>query len=268
MGGEASGMDIGVVSQIVITTIAVIVTYYAAIRGAERGARLSELATIDREVRERSEEQKRQKQQVKAIRLLIALEIRQNLIDLDWLLKFMVDSLGEEVGSYYQRGAGDYNPERYRWLEARQRFVSLYIPDWAHKCWDGQQSSYLVPVALGQLELRQVSRHHSQLDRLTKIKNMLAERAARSDPNSGGGENSAVSSPFEKDAPHLWNEFVAVSADILRLGNPLSGDLQESGVEPLPALPAGRQAPELQPSSIEDGHTVTRAGDAAGRARR
>lgn len=227
-------MDITVLIQIGITTGAVIVTYYAAIRGAERGSRLNELAMIDREVRERVEEQKRQKHQIKAMRLLLALEIRQNLIDLDWLLKSMADFLGEERELYYLPGRAEQGSETQEWLEARQRFMALYIPDWAHRCWYGQQSSYLVTVALKQLEIRQLSRHHMLLDRLTKITNTLTEKLTKSNwkPN---GERIAPTAfpPLEDDALRLWNEFVSVVADTLKLGNPFTEDLKEAGVKDL-----------------------------------
>lgn len=251
-------MDVNILLQIVITTIAIIVTYYAAIKGAERGARLNELATIDREEREWREEQKRLEQQVKAIRLLLALEIRQNLIDLNWLVMEMTKFLGEEIESYYSPSMVDNNPEAREWLEARQRFISLQLPDWAHRCWYYQQSSYLVTVAVGQEEIRKISRHHSQLERLTKIKNMLTERAAKTDRNvSAERAASTTSSSFEEDAPQLWKEFVSVYTHTLaELGNPLGKDLEKAGVD-VPIGPAiDMQMPGSRPAQIEAGPAV------------
>ena len=246
--------------QIIIAPVAVIVTYYAALHGAERNARLIEQAMIGNEVLERAEEKKREERQIKAIRLLLALEMRQNIIYLKWLCDEMTKLLGEERESYYQRGAYR-DPERYSWLEGRQRFIALYMPDWLHGCWYGQQSSYLVSVALWQLEIRKISHHHSQLDRLTKIKNMLTERALNRYGDFGGNEASqGASSSFEEDAPLLWKEFVTVSAETLQMGNPLVSALEEAGVEAHLATAVNSQMTASNPpGQIEAGTALSLA---------
>src|SRR3712207_6375775 len=73
-----------------IAAVAVIpITFYAALKGADRGAQkafeLNERAARDREAREEMNQRQQLEQQVKSLRLLIALEIRQNLTDLTWL---------------------------------------------------------------------------------------------------------------------------------------------------------------------------------------
>jgi len=260
-------MDISILLQIVTTTIAIIVTYYAAIKGAERGARrtyeLSEEATLARERREQIEQQKRQEEQLHAVRLLLALEIRQNLLELQWLWENIVGMLGEERELFYEQIESENDVERYAWLEDRQRFISLYMPDWSHRCWYNQQGSYLVSIALEQMEIRKINHHHSQLERLMKIKNMLTERALKREKDlvGDGSEALAASSSFSRDGLRLWKEFVKVSNEILEMGNPLSNALKKAGVGDTTEDIIHSEIATTTPQANIDGKTPLRLND-------
>ncbi|HYP27848.1 MAG TPA: hypothetical protein VE262_14120, partial [Blastocatellia bacterium] len=129
------------------------ITFYAALKGADRGAQkayeLNELAAQDRERREQAKQRKQIQEQISSLRLLLSLEIRQNLKGLEWLRNNLVEMLGDEKEQYYKRrGIPIESDEAYQWFELRQRFISSYMPDWSHRFWYGQQSSHMLPVAL------------------------------------------------------------------------------------------------------------------------
>jgi hypothetical protein len=205
--------------QVVAAFLAVPATVYGAVVGAKRGARLayelSEKSALDREARAAAEEEAALKRRMNSMRLLLSLEVQRNLDDLGWLRKELVDVLGKEDGRYWESGVGE--AERLAWFEARQRFVSLYMPDWSHSFWHGQQSSHLLPEALGPEEIRQLNFFHSQLDRLTKLKDMLAERTQRdadaARPAAGG--DVPRSCKFGEEAPILWKDFTETMSDLL-----------------------------------------------------
>src|ERR1044072_9597482 len=116
-------------------------TVYAAIKAAQRGARsgyeLSERSTLQRELRAHEENRKQRDEQIKSVRLLLGLEIRQNLIDLKWLRDSFIDVIGEEAGpeSTLESARAEEKASGYNWLEDRQRFISTYMPEWGHRFW-------------------------------------------------------------------------------------------------------------------------------------
>lgn len=237
-----------------IAAVAVIpITFYAALKGADRGAKkgyeLGEMAARNRETREQAHHLEQLEQQFKSLRLLLSLEIRQNLIDLMWLRDSLIEILGEEDASYHKHKEGSIeDATRYKWFEARQRFIASYMPEWSHRIWYSQQSSHLLPLALREEEIRKINFIHLQLDRLTKIKDMLTERAQRDKtrPNSSFTNDltgSTVPVSFMEDAPRLWEEFITVLGQILDLQNPLTETAQEAGAARFPALDNSRPVP-------------------------
>ncbi|HKQ04119.1 MAG TPA: hypothetical protein VJ464_03225 [Blastocatellia bacterium] len=227
--------------QLIAAFASIPFTVIGAIWGAERGARrayeLSERSALERDARAKAEQGKQQDEQIKSVRLLLGLEIRQNFIDLSWFRDNLKDTLGEEISAYYGQAIADAERklDKYKWFEKRQHFTAVYLPDWSHRFWYGQQSSYFLPLALSQMEIRQINFFHSQLDRLTRIKDVLTEKARRHDRkyshfSSDDMAEVLASSSFENAAPYLWQEFIAIIDQILSLGNPLAAVTEEADV--------------------------------------
>lgn len=218
--------------QVLVACIALFITARIAIKSAREGARqayeLGEIAARARETREKASQIEQQQEQIKSIRLLLGLEIQRNLDDLKWLRGNLEGILGEEHARYYHPGESIVdNADKFSWLGARQRFITLYMPDWSHSVWHNQQSSYLLPTALNLKEVRDTNYIHAQFDRLTKIKNMLADRThdfvassshARTDNLD---ERLLPSISLQEDTPRLWHEFNNTVSDLLALDNPL-----------------------------------------------
>jgi len=218
--------------QFLVAFIGLPIAAYIAVRSAREGARqayeLGEASARDREAREKAKQIEQQQEQIKSIRLLLGLEIQRNLDDLKWLRSNLEDILGEEVAPYYHPEESNADDaDKFSWLEARQRFIALYMPDWGHRVWHNQQSSHLLPTALDLQEVRDANYIHAQFDRLTKIKNMLTERTHNpTAPSSHAhadnrGEKQLLSASFKEDAPRLWHEFNNTVSDLLALDNPL-----------------------------------------------
>lgn len=218
--------------QVLVACVALPITAYIAVKSAREGARqayeLGEVSAREREAREKAKQLEQQQEQIKSLRLLLGLEIQRNFDDLEWLRTNLRSILGEEDARYYHPDESDTeDADRFSWLEARQRFIALYMPDWSHRVWYNQQSSYLLPIAFDLKEVRDINYIHSQFDRLAKIKNMLTERAhnlvASSSQAVAGNLNEVrlMSGSFKEDAPRLWHEFNDTVEELLALGNPL-----------------------------------------------
>jgi hypothetical protein len=218
---------VAAVVQALAAVIIIFVTKRAARAGAERAYELGQRQALAQEERALEKQQKELEKQAGSVRLLLGLEIGQNLKDLSWLRDNLVEILGEDDERRYQGGSA-LDEEDYRWLDARRRFISSHLPDWGHRFWHGQQSSYLLPVALDELEIRKVNYLHSELERLTKIKDMWNERAQQH-------EESAFLPPeaLREDAPRLWAEFTDILNRLLETGSPLADTAEESGARRL-----------------------------------
>jgi hypothetical protein len=228
--GLALWQTIAFFIQAVAAVVIVIVTWRAARAGAERAYQLGEQAARRREDWEQKQEEARRDEQKKSLRLLLALEIRKNLKDLEWLRTNLARAHGAEDARYYDGASVEESAGRDNWLAARLRFVALYMPGWSHRAWDGQQSSPLLTHALEPTEILAVSYIHSQLDRLSQIKEMFAERLRDHDATPGVAEPAAPS-PFGEDASYLWSDFVNVIQDVVKLDKPLADALKDAGVE-------------------------------------
>jgi len=235
--------------QAIAAFIAMPVTVYGAILGARRGAhiayKLSEESALLREERAQGEKQKAFMDQKQSVRLLLKLEIERNLDDLKWLYDNLISILGEGNERYYRaEDASIEESEKYAWIEARQHFISLYMPEWSHRFWYSQHSSHLLPLVLDQTEIRQIQFIHSQLDRLTKIKDMLAQRAQQDDrgpskpASTDVGEAPMLPAIFKKDAPLLWEDFITTLHQLIDLDLPL----REIVLEPFPQSVIGSSA--------------------------
>src|SRR5215213_1718498 len=142
--------------QVLVALIALPITGYIAFRSAREGARqayeLGEVAARTRENRNEEKQLAKQHEQIKSLRLLLGLEIQRNLDYLRWLRNNLESILGEENTLYYHLEEPNIkDTEIFSWLEARYRFITLYMPDWSHRVWHNQQSSYLLPTALNSL---------------------------------------------------------------------------------------------------------------------
>ena len=71
------------------------------------------------------------------------------------------------------------------------------LPNWSHRVW--QATAQLVPIALNEVKIRQVNRHHHKLDELSALRDLDNQRL----------------SAFEKLVRGAVEE-------ILRAGNPLN----------------------------------------------
>lgn len=219
--------------QVAASLIAIPVTVYGAIVGARQGARLaytlSEKSVLDRERRVHEEQQKIFEEQKNSIRLLLRLELERNHDDLNWLYSNLTNTLGEGEERYIKLEEVDVddvdNAEKYKWVGTRCRFIALHMPDWSHRFWYGQQSSHLLPQALSQSEIKQINFIHSELDRLTKIKNMLAERAHQYDVSQlatpDEDQRGLISTQFKEELPSIWYNFVTTLRGVLDLDLPL-----------------------------------------------
>lgn len=227
--------------QVVVACIALPITAIIAIKSAREGARqayeLGESSARDREAREIIKQIQQQQEQTKSLRLLLGLEIQRNLEDLKWLDSNLKDMLGEENIRYYSTEDPTINDDdKFFWLEARRRFIALYMPDWSHRVWHNQQSSYLLPTALNLTEVRDTNYIHSQFDRLTKIRDMLAERTHKLIAPSSYRqidnleERPLFSASFKEDAPGLWSEFNNTITELLALNNPLENTVDEEAI--------------------------------------
>ncbi len=236
----------GVAAMLVIP-----ITFYAALKGADRGAQkayeLNERAAQDRDRREQVKQQLELGKQTKSLRLLLGLEVRQNLNDLEWLRHNLLTILGDEKDQYYNRkGMPVENAEAYAWFEARQRFISSYMPDWGHRFWHGQQAAHLLPVALQ--EWRSVKSVSFTLNSTVSPSSEICSRRGHSSAMRGAGRRCPLS--FKEDAPRLWDEFISTVNQILDLGSTLADNLQAFGAERL-RNPDGASNKSLASPQIE-----------------
>lgn len=202
--------------QAIAAFAAIPATLFAAGWGARLAYKLSEKSARDRELRAAAEEAAALRKHADSMRLLLSLEVRRNLDDLNWLQQNLLDVLGPEDELHWAAVSDDV--ERLAWFEARQRFISLYMPEWSHSFWHGQQSSHLLPEALGPEEIRQLNFFHSQLDRLTRLKEMLAERAQHRTDGAASGRGG-----FREEAPVIWKDFTETMRDLIDSPPSLAG---------------------------------------------
>lgn len=212
--------------QAVAAVVIVVVTLRAARAGAERAYELGEQAARKRDEVEKKREEEKQKQQRDSLRRLLALEIRKNLIDLKWLLEKPM----REVLSDASKTSTDKIREECLEVHALSLLV-IYMPEWSHRAWYGQQSSPSLTFALDPDEILAVNFIHSEFDRLSQIKKLFSERMRQSDLSHGADREHTAQSPLSDAAAHLWSDFNDVVQDIIKIDKPLAGALKGAGIE-------------------------------------
>jgi hypothetical protein len=177
--------------------------------GVILGFIMSEIATW---LRQRSSE----KQQAQATRILLSLEIENNLQ--------LLRSFWERVG---KAGAEAKDRRTASWRTANT-IADLPLPNWSHRAWESQLG--VLPQALGSNTLlREVHAHHAQLDAIAAIRDKIAvlrqtqqaDWHARQDSTGAVKSMAGLDRSFDENAPSLCAECERIVKETLNIGNPI-----------------------------------------------
>lgn len=214
---------ISIIVQVVGYTITVAGAIYGSIKGAREGA-------IEAYNRNKEADREREQKQIRSVRLLLGLEVKQNLNDLAFLLR------GLRVG--YAEGDNKYKLDaeqgklKSELSDERQRFIAAHYPKWGHHFWQGQQATYMLPIALETDEIVGLNFFHSQFDALNKIVERLSEGGKQADaPHDGSASEPSLSVPYVRDDSVPWAEFLGTTEEIFKIGDKLIARLQGTQAE-------------------------------------
>lgn len=216
------------VAQAFAAVAAIPIAVLAANRGAERGARRAfELSE--------EKEGKKLREQILLLRFLLGLELQSNLNDLKRFYNNLPISLPDEESYDAPEGMPDAHIEAPGRGDARQRSIVLYMPDFSYRFWHSQQLSSLLPMALDKTELRKVSVIYSSLDRLLKVKNIMANHAVwRSEAPLHAADKVVVEPSLvtisPKELRDLSVESDSIIQEVIQMDNPLKDAIDERGV--------------------------------------
>lgn len=217
---------IGILVQVVGYAVTVAGAIYGSIKGAREGA-------IEAYNRNKEAEHEREQKQIRSVRLLLGLEIKQNLDDLAFLLNGLKVKRGEGDDRYVFKGDADQEKQKSELFIERQRFIAAHYPKWGHHFWQGQQTTYMLPIALETDEIVELNFFHSQFDALSRIVESLSEegrRQANVPHDSSSGEPSWLT-PYPRDESVLWAEFLGTAGEIFKVGDRLIARLQRAQAE-------------------------------------
>lgn len=167
------------------------------------------LSAGERWWRERSETQER----IKAVRLLLRLEVGQNL-DLVRLL-----STGIERDSH------DESDPEFAAINSARTLIHSPLPPWSHDIFKSQLAG--IPVALTPHEIQELYQHHNRLDGIEVIRSTLKQlheeqQAEFRAPKTGTVVTIAMpASVFQRNAGTLWAECKRLMDALESAGNPV-----------------------------------------------
>lgn len=222
--------------------VAFIAAYWSAGRNARRAFELSE-----------KREKGRRDEQIALSRLLLGLEVQNNLGELSRFRINFPTHAGDENDPEESEEAHPAGMETSSRLGSQQRFIALYLPDLSYRFWHSQQLSSLLPVAFKPAEISQINLIYSGFDRLLKIRTMFGDTAGQRDraalprPGEEAFEGARLAlSPSELKA--LLSEFDTILRDVLETGNPIKGETEEKsgGKQKISPVVGGPRA-ELKP---------------------
>lgn len=238
---------IGILVQVVGYAVTVAGAIYGSIKGAREGA-------IEAYNRNKEAEREREQKQIRSVRLLLGLEVKQNLDDLAFLLNGLKVKRGEGDDRYVFKGDTNQEKQKSELFIERQRFIAAHYPKWGHHFWQGQQATYMLPIALETDEIVELNFFHSQFDALSKIAESLSEgrQQANVPRDSSSGEPSWLT-PYPRDESTLWAEFLGTAGEIFKVGDRLIARLQraqaESDESARAGLPVGTAIPQVEDAS-------------------
>lgn len=241
---EKDLLFIGLIVQVVGYAVTVAGAIYGSIKGAKEGA-------IEAYNRNKEAEREREQKQIRSVRLLLGLEVKQNLDDLAFLLEGLKVQRVEGDDRYVSEvESGQYKQKSELFVE-RQSFIAAHYPKWGHHFWQGQQATYMLPIALERKEIEELNFFHSQFDALSRIVETLSERGRQEDVlQAGSSSESLLPAPYLRDASVLWTKFLGTTEQIFKVGDKLierlHGTQAASGEGPLAQLPVGATIPQVK----------------------
>ena len=205
------------VAQIIIGVIAVAGSIGGAILGAREGARASLEAT-------QAHSQETEKRQRASVRLLLRVEIDQNLANLGDLRAKLIaagtpqsDDAGDDAGDEEEK-------PKFSWGSYARAFVRGVMPAWTRQVWESMTA--LLSPALDAKEIERVNHFYGQLETINGIRDQLTvmldekphteHHIIRSDPRT------VRPTTFYNHGPGLAAEDDRIIADLLDRGNPIA----------------------------------------------
>lgn len=158
-------------------------------------------------------EKNREQKQVKSVRLLINLEIDQNLS----LLRDFWDTLNIESYEYK-----DYE-EIWKRHYAKM-LINMPLSKWRNINWKNHNS--LLPITFNEREINEISNFYNNLENISSIRSSLSYLKSVTDEDWRGLGRKKL--PHSSDAKKHWDEFEKIALETLEKGNPLINDFYDN----------------------------------------